>query len=151
MRGTQQQSALNSGEELKKPTHFLHPSSKRGQKRRFLVAGITNVATTNTLLQLLLLNPLLNIGMATLLSQLFNGVFGVTIYGKIVFNAKGIRSGFYGLRYFALMGLMWMCNWTGIELLKTASISANASGLVMIAPLAAISYTIQKNWVFSHQ
>ena len=114
------------------------------------MAGITNVAMTNGLLQLLLFNPILNVGMATLLSQLFNGIFGFTIYGKIVFDAKEMRSGFYGLRYFALMGLIWMCNWTMIELLKTANISANMSGLLMIAPLAGISYLIQKHWVFRH-
>ena len=84
------------------------------------------------------------------MSQIFNGIFGFAIYGKIVFNAKGMRTGFTGLRYMALMGLMWLCNWTGIELLKAANFSASASGLLMIAPLAGISYIIQKGWVFRH-
>ena len=55
-----------------------------------------------------------------------------------------MRSDCSGLRYMALMGLMWLCNWTGIELLKAANFSASASGLLMIAPLAGISYIIQK-------
>ena len=88
--------------------------------------------------------------MATLLSQFFNSFVGFTIYGKLVFNTQGMRSGFSALRYSALMGLMWLCNWTGIELLKAANLSANSSGLLMIAPLAGISYIIQKNWVFRH-
>ena len=115
-----------------------------------MIAGVTNVGLTNALLQLLLVSPSINIGFATLLSQFFNGIFGFAIYGKIVFNAKGMRSGFSGVRYLALMGLIWLCNWTGIELLKAANFSASASGLLMIAPLAGISYIIQKNWVFRH-
>ena len=111
---------------------------------------MTNVGLTNSLLQLLLLSPTINTGLATLLSQLFNGLFGFMIYGKIVFNAKSLRSGFSGLRYAGLMGLIWLCNWTGIEILKKANLSANISGLLMVAPLAGISYLIQKNWVFKH-
>ena len=139
---------MTNGEALKGPPRFLHPSSKQGQKRRFLLAGVANVGLTNALLQLLLVSPVVSVGLATLLSQLFNGIFGFAIYGKIVFNVRGMRSDCSGLRYLALMGLMWLCNWTGIELLKTANFSANASGLLMIAPLAGISYIIQKNWVF---
>ena len=128
----------------------MHPSSKQGQKRRFVLAGLSNVALTNALLQLLLVSPMVGVGLDTLLSQFFNGIFGFAIYGKIVFNAQGMRSDCSGMRYLALMGLMWLCNWTGIELLKAASFSASASSLLMIAPLAAISYIIQKNWVFRH-
>ena len=126
----------------------MHPNSKQGQKRRFVLAGLANVGLTNALLQLLLISPVVDVGLATLLSQFFNGFFGFTIYGKIVFNAQGMRSDCYGTRYLALMGLVWLCNWTGIELLKSANFSASASGLLMIAPLAGISYIIQKNWVF---
>ena len=148
MRNTQQRSALSSGGVLNGPPRFLHPSSKQGQKRRFLLAGVANVGLTNALLQLLLVSPVVSVGLATLLSQFFNGIFGFAIYGKIVFNVRGMRSDCSGLRYLALMGLMWLCNWFGIELLKAANFSASASGLLMIAPLAGISYIIQKNWVF---
>ena len=150
MRNTQKQSAFSSGGVLNGPSLFLHPNSKQGQKRRFLLAGVANVGLTNALLQLLLLSPAFNIGLATLLSQFFNCIFGFAIYGKIVFNAKSMRSGFSGLRYLMLMVLLWLCNWTGIELLKTANLSSNASSLLMIAPLAGISYIIQKNWIFQH-
>ena len=113
-----------------------------------MIAGVTNVGLTNALLQLLLVGPVVSVGLATLLSQFFNGIFGFAIYGKIVFNVRGMRSDCSGLRYLALMGLMWLCNWSGIALLKAANFSASASGLLMIAPLAGISYIIQKNWVF---
>ena len=150
MRNTQQRSALTNGGVLNGPPRFLHPSSKQGEKRRFVLAGLSNIGLTNALLQLLLLSPVISVGLATLLSQLFNGIFGFAIYGKIFFNAQGMRSDGSGMRYLALMGLMWLCNWTGIELLKSANFSASASGLLMIAPLAGISYIIQKNWVFRH-
>ena len=93
---------------------------------------------------------MVSVGLATLLSQFFNGIFGFAIYGKFVFNVQGILSDGSGIRYLTLMGLIWLCNWTGIELLKAANFSASASGLLMIAPLAGISYIIQKNWVFKH-
>ena len=109
---------------------------------------MANVGLTNALLQLLLVSPVISVGLATMMSQFLNGIFGFAIYGKVVFNSQGMRSGFCGLRYLALMGLMWLCNWTGIELLKAANFSASASGLFMIAPLAGISYITQKNWVF---
>ena len=120
----------------------MHPSSKRGQKRRFLIAGATNVGLTNAVLQLLLVSAVVSVGVATLISQVFNAIFGFAIYGKVVFNVKGMRSGFHSLRYIALMSLMWLCNWTGIEMLKTANLTANASGALMIVPLAGISYFI---------
>ena len=45
---------------------------------------------------------MVGVGLATLLSQiciLFNGIFGFAIYGKIVFNAQGMRSDCSGMRY----------------------------------------------------
>lgn len=113
-----------------------------------MLAGVTNVGLTNALLQLLLVNQVFSVGFATMLSQTFNGIFGFAIYGKTVFNVKAMRSAHFALRYCGLMGLLWLCNWIGIELLKTAELSANSSGLLMIAPLAVISYITQKHWVF---
>ena len=46
---------------------------------------------------------MVGVGLATLLSQFFNGIFGFAIYGKIVFNAQGMRSDCSGMRYLALM------------------------------------------------
>jgi len=148
LRNTQQRCLVNGGEVLNEPPRFWHPGSKQGQKRRFLFAGLANVGLTNALLQLLLVSPVVGVGLATFLSQFFNAIFGFAVYGKIVFNAKGMRTGFSGLRYLALMALIWLCNWAGIDLLKIANFSANISGLLMIAPLAGMSYVIQKTWVF---
>ena len=80
-----------------------------------MIAGVTNVGLTNALLQLLLVSPSISVGFATLLSQFFNGIFGFAIYGKIVFNAQGMRTGFSGLRYLALMGLMWLSTGLGLN------------------------------------
>ena len=44
---------------------------------------------------------MVGVGLATLLSQFFNGIFGFAIYGKIVFNAQGMRSDCSGI---ALLG-----------------------------------------------
>ena len=52
-----------------------------------------NVGLTNALLQLLLESPVISVGWATLLSQVFNGIFGFAIYGKIVFMPKACDQG----------------------------------------------------------
>ena len=150
MTNPQQRSVLSIGRVLYGPSHFLHPNSKLGRKRRFVLAGMTNIVLTNTILQLLLLTPVFTVWLATLLSQSFNGIFGFAIYGKIVFNTKPPYLCFSWLRYSMLMGLTWLCNWAGIELLKIANFPANTAGLIMIAPLAGISYIIQKTWIFKN-
>ena len=150
MRNHKQRYAVKIGRALNEPSHFLHPNSEQGRKRRFILAGITNTLLTNTLLQLFLLTSVFTVGLAALLSQAFNGIFGFVIYGKIVFNTKAPHLRMSWLRYSALMGLTWLCNWVGIELLKTASLSANNASLIMVAPLAGISYITQRYWVFKN-
>ena len=124
-------------------------SKKRsGQKRRFSLAGITNVILTNAVLQALLASNVVNIAVATLTSQAVNTIFGYTIYGKLVFKAQGLRQKKPVIRYTLLMTAMWILNTGGIELGATANISKNIAALAMVPILAVLSYIAQKNWVF---
>ena len=127
---------------------FWRPSSLHGQKRRFIIAGFVNVVLTNSILQILLVSSFLSIGLATFLSQLFNTILGFVVYGKVAFNVNTIASPVFALRYSFLMVIMWTSNWFGIELLRTFGYTAHISGLIMVPPLAAISYITQKQWVF---
>ena len=127
---------------------FLEPSNSFGFKRRFFVAGVANIFLTNVLLQLLLFSGLISIGGCTLISQIFNGMIGYMIYGKFVFASQALRTFSKPVRYLVLMMSLWLLNWTGIYVLQSFNFGKNAGGLLMIIPLAAYSYTLQRRWVF---
>ena len=126
----------------------MRPTHPFGFKRRFFVAGLANIFLTNLLLQLLLFSGLISIGGCTLISQLFNGMVGYMIYGKFVFASQALRTSSKPVRYLVLMMSLWLLNWTGIYVLQSFNVSKNAGGLLMIIPLAAYSYTLQRRWVF---
>ena len=126
----------------------MESNKRRGQKRRFGVAGIINVLITNAALQSLLASNLASIAVATLISQSINTILGYAIYGKLVFGAKGLREREPIIRYGALMIAMWLLNATGIELGAAVSLSKNAAAIVMVPCLAVLSYITQKYWVF---
>ena len=138
-----QQAKINQG-----TYQFLKPTHPFGFKRRFFVAGVANIFLTNLLLQLLLFSGLISIGGCTLISQLFNGMVGYMIYGKFVFASQALRTFSKPVRYLALMTSLWLLNWAGIYVLQGLNVSKNAGGLLMIIPLAAYSYTLQRRWVF---
>ena len=126
----------------------MESNKRRGQKRRFGVAGIINVLITNAALQSLLASNLASIAVATLISQSINTILGYAIYGKLVFGAKGLRERVPIIRYGLLMIAMWLLNATGIELGAAVSLSKNAAAIVMVPCLAVLSYIAQKYWVF---
>ena len=138
-----QQAKINQG-----TYQFLKPTNPFGYKRRFFVAGVANIFLTNLLLQLLLFSGLISLGGCTFISQLFNGMFGYMIYGKFVFASQALRTFSKPVRYLGLMTSLWLLNWTGIYVLQGLNVSKNAGGLLMIIPLAAYSYTLQRRWVF---
>ena len=126
----------------------MESNKPKGQKRRFGVAGISNVLITNAALQALLASNLASVAVATLISQSINTILGYAIYGKLVFGAKGLREKEPVIRYGVLMIAMWILNATGIELGAAMSLSKNAAAIVMVPCLAVISYIAQKHWVF---
>ena len=126
----------------------MESNKRRGQKRRFGVAGIINVLITNAALQALLASNLASVAVATLISQSINTILGYAIYGKLVFGAKGLRGKEPVIRYGLLMIAMWLLNTIGIELGSVLSLSKNAAAIVMVPCLAVLSYSAQKYWVF---
>ena len=119
-----------------------------GRKRRFGAAGLLNVAVTNLVLQALLASSAVSVIMATLASQALNTVLGYTIYGKIVFRAKGLRSHRPALKYLALMGAIWLINSITIEVIAHYGVNRNVAAAAAIPLLALVSYAGQKSWVF---
>lgn len=127
---------------------LMPPNPQPGQKRRFLIFGLLNITITNAFLQVLLAAGLAT-GLATLLSQLCNVVLGYVLYGTQVFRVQRLqrRSAFaYGL----LALVLWGGNWAGIHGLAQLGWSRQLGALLLIAPLAAVSYVAQKWLVFAN-
>ena len=123
-------------------------TKRKGQKRRFGIAGIINIVITNAALQALLASNIVSITLATLISQSINMLLGYTIYGKLVFRANGLKQREPIVCYTILMIGMWLLNSIGIELGSALSINKNAAAILMVPFLAVVSYSTQKNWVF---
>ncbi len=110
------------------------------------MAGLINLVVSNGFLQALLAanTP---VAISTLATQILNGLFGYLTYGKYAFRAS-IRDLRSAARYTALAGLLWIANWGGIRALQSLGTPKSLGAIAMILPLAAISYIVQRKWVF---
>ncbi len=120
----------------------------KGQKRRFLIAGLINVIVSNFILQVLLYLQLLSAAASTLVYQTIVGFVGYIIYGKFVFNSSGLVSVRLSAKFLILNLLLWGMNWLGLEIAGIFAINQNLAALLLIAPLACCSYVLQKLYVF---
>lgn len=115
------------------------------EKKGFLIIGVLNVLLGNLVLQLLLLN--FSIIFATFLGQVISTIFGYFMYGKYVFISK--RSSLRSLILFILLSIfLWTSNWLGIKFYINISISKQVGAILMIPPLACISYLFQKFYIY---
>ncbi|MFM1800282.1 MAG: hypothetical protein RLZZ117_2560 [Cyanobacteriota bacterium] len=125
----------------------MTPRHQPGQKRRFLLFGLINVSLTNALLQGLLALGFAT-GLATLVSQLCNVGVGYLLYGTQVFRVQRLQR-WSALAYGLLAVVLWWGNWAGITGLVQLGWSRQLGALLLIAPLAAVSYAAQKWLVFA--
>ena len=115
------------------------------QKRSFLGYGIINFIITNIFLQIsLLIMPTL---LATVLSQFINLIIGFYIYGKKVFKFRGLNERVFK-KYLLLAIILWLLNFSIIQLFFYYGINKNLTASVIIPLLVGISYLSQKNFVF---
>lgn len=115
------------------------------KKYLFLIYGLINVFLTNLIIQTLLfiVHPVFS----TFLGQTFNFLFGFFFYGKNVFQVKYFRKS-HILKYLSLNIIIWNINWITISSISLLGFSKNIIALIIIVPLALISYTFQKYFVF---
>ena len=118
---------------------------KKRELKKFLLIGILNFLLTNIILQFLLL--IINIILATFISQTFNFIFGFNLYGQKVFNMKTLRFVFF-VKYLALSFFIWNINWILIMFLNSYGFSKNIASLFIIPVLVIISFLFQKFFVF---
>ncbi len=115
------------------------------QKRSFLGYGIINFMITNIFLQIsLLIMPTL---LATVLSQFINLIIGFYIYGKKVFKFRALNERVFK-KYLLLAIILWLLNFSIIQLFFYYGINKNLTASVIIPLLVGISYLSQKNFVF---
>ena len=120
----------------------------KASKRKFLLIGFINVLLTNLLLQILLSLGLFLTYQATLISQIFNAILGYCTYGKIVFFSKSLLNTRQIFLYIMLMFFLWSINYFGINQITSLIRSKNVAALLMVLPLAVISYSYQKICIF---
>ena len=124
--------------------------SSTGRKRRFGAAGLINVMATNILLQSILASHHTSIAIAATISQVFNGILGYGIYSQWVFKSNKVLTWRHQTSYSMLMACNWIINTIGIQMLNSDAIglSRNWAAAAMIAPLAILSYGVQKSVIF---
>ena len=110
---------------------------------------MVNVAITNLVLQILLATNVVNVLLATLISQSINTIFGYLIYGKLVFKAERLKSHKPILKYLCLMALIWLMNYSLIEAGAAVGVSKSFIAAALIPAAALLSYISQKNWIFN--
>lgn len=112
---------------------------------RFLLVGALNTAFGYGLFALLIWLRLpypLAIGLATLGGIAFN----FQTIGRLVFNgAKGSRR----WRFVAVYGVVYLVNLGGVAGLLSLGLGIYAANGLMILPLAALAYVLQKKFVFT--
>jgi len=121
---------------------------KDSKKKLFVIFGLINLFLTNIILQFLLL--IVPTVLATFFSQLFNFLFGFYVYGKKVFEVKYLNKKHF-MKYFLLSILVWNINWLTINYVSRFVYSKNMIALLLVPPLALISYISQKYFVFRNQ
>ena len=115
------------------------------EKKRFLFIGILNVFFCNLLLQILLLN--FPVSISTLFAQISSSLFGYCLYGKYVFFCK--RSNSKSLILFSILSFtLWSTNWIGINSLILLGVHKQFAAIIMVPPLAIISFISQKFLIF---
>lgn len=121
-----------------------------GRKRRFGATGIMNVMATNITLQLLLYSGL-SVGTSTLVSQITNAILGYLLYSNFAFQDVSFKRKRSSFRYAVMFLVLWSSNWAGIQAMASFGISRNIAAILMILPLACLSYLTQKKWIFTDQ
>ena len=115
------------------------------KKYKFIFFGIINTSITIIILQVFLL--LTSSIYATLISQIVNSFLGYYLYGSKVFQNRKWTIKVL-LKYLALYLFLWNLNWISIEFIYNYGISKNIAAVVIIPPLALISYSAMKLVIF---
>ena len=122
-------------------------SKSFGFRRRFGIAGLFNALITNLVLfiSLCFVSPLL----ATLFSQVVNTTFGYVLYSKNVFFKELYLKRFV-THYLLTSSMVWLTNYGLILFFYNFGATKPLSALLAIPFVAALSFLLQKYFVFNY-
>ena len=115
------------------------------KKYKFIFFGMINTFITIIVLQGFLF--LTSSIYATLISQIVNSFLGYYLYGSKVFQNRKWNIKVF-LKYLTLYLFLWNLNWLSIEFIYYYGISKNIAAVIIIPPLALISYSAMKLLIF---
>ena len=112
---------------------------------RFLVVGGINTVFGYGIFALLLWLGL-HYSIASLLSTVLGILFNFKTTGLIVFKSHDNR---LILKFFGVYGIVYLLNILGLYLFDLIGVNPYYSGAIMILPMAALAFVLNKKFVFS--
>jgi putative flippase GtrA len=112
---------------------------------RFLCVGVLNTLFGYSMFALLLLFGL-HYSLASFLGTVLGVLFNFKTTGSIVFGSHDNRR---IIGFFVVYGCAYLVNVFGLYLFSAAHISAYYGGLILIVPLAVLSFYLNKLFVFT--
>jgi putative flippase GtrA len=112
---------------------------------RFLLVGGLNTLFGYSVFALLIFLKF-HYAVAALISTTAGVIFNFQTVGRLVFNEHNLRLIF---RFFAVYAVVYGLNVLGLKLFDIVHVSAYISGAILILPLAALSFVLNKLFVFN--
>jgi putative flippase GtrA len=119
----------------------------RRQFVRFLAVGAVNTAVGYGLFAAFVAIGL-HYSVAVFLSTVLGILFNFQTIGRLVFRAHDPSR---ILRFFAVYGVTYVLNVAGLRALKEAGVGAYAGGALLLAPMAVVSFLLQRAFVFRRE
>lgn len=111
---------------------------------KFLLVGVLNTIFGYSIYWILLQLGL-HFSLAVLISTVLGVLFNYKTIGKIVFNSHGNS---FLIKFSLVYVVQYIINVAGIKILYLFGVGYEVGGLLMIFPLAIISFTLNKKLVF---
>ena len=111
---------------------------------KFLMVGILNT-TFGYGIYLLCLSLSLHFSLAITIANILGILFNFKSIGILVFNNKNNNKFF---RFVAVYTVIYLCNLISVGILKSLGLASWAAGILVLLPLAFLSYYLNKQFVF---
>ena len=120
---------------------------KNRQFHRFIAVGIINTAVGYALFAFFIYIGL-HYTLATLFSTIIGVLFNFHSIGKLVFGRHDYKLIF---RFFGIYSIIYLLNIAGLSIFDKFSINMYIAGILLMVPMAIISFLLNKNFVFGEK
>ncbi len=114
---------------------------------KFLLVGVLNTAFGYSLFALFIFLGV-HYSLAVLLSTVLGILFNFKTIGRLVFRSHNNRLIF---RFVATYGLTYLLNVVILRILDGLRVNMYIAGMLLLIPLALISFVLQKKYVFTEK